>query len=98
VVNVAPTGNPFNSVVTMSATGLPPGATASFAPPTVIPGTVGTTTNMTIQTARQTALVIPANPALFRYAICFALLLLGFASLKRAKFRTYTLARVTLLA
>jgi hypothetical protein len=54
-VDVAPTGNPFNSVVTMSATNLPPGDTVSFMPPTVIPGSTGTITKMKIQTAGQSA-------------------------------------------
>ena len=52
-ISVAPTGNPFNNAVTMSATDLPPGATASFSPPTVIPGSIGTTTKMTVQMTRQ---------------------------------------------
>jgi hypothetical protein len=54
-ISVAPTGNPFNNVVTMSATGLPAGATASFSPPTVIPGSIGTTTKMTVQMTGQSA-------------------------------------------
>jgi hypothetical protein len=54
-VDVAPTGDPFNNVVIMSATNLPPGATASFMPPTVIPGSSGTTTKMKVQTAKEAA-------------------------------------------
>lgn len=48
-VNVPPLGGPFDSVVTMSATGLPPGATATFVPPTVTPGADGAPTVLTIQ-------------------------------------------------
>jgi hypothetical protein len=60
-VNVAvpPVGGAFNNPVTMSATGLPPGATASFNPLTVTPGTVGASTVMTIQLAPLAAAVLP---------------------------------------
>ena len=48
-LNVPPIGGAFNGVVTMSATGLPPGATATFVPPTVTPGAAGAPTMLTIQ-------------------------------------------------
>jgi hypothetical protein len=35
-ITVPPLGGAFNGVVTLSATGLPPGATATFNPPTVL--------------------------------------------------------------
>jgi sugar lactone lactonase YvrE len=54
-VTVPPLGGAFNSVVTLSASGLPPRATATFNPPTVTPGTLGATTVMTIQLATATA-------------------------------------------
>jgi hypothetical protein len=56
-VNVAvqPVGGGYNSLVTMSASGLPAGATAAFTPPAVTPGTAGAPTVMTIRTATQTA-------------------------------------------
>lgn len=38
-IEVPPVGGAFNNVVTLSATGLPPGASATFNPPTVTPGT-----------------------------------------------------------
>ena len=47
-VNVAPLGGSFTNVVTMSATGLPAGSTATFNPPTVTPGAAGATTVLTI--------------------------------------------------
>jgi sugar lactone lactonase YvrE len=50
-VTVPPVGGAFDSVVTMTATGLPPGATASFNPPTVTPGSAGAPTELTIQLA-----------------------------------------------
>jgi len=54
-ITVPPLGGPFNSVVTLSATGLPPGATAAFNPPTVTPGSAGAATVLTIQLAAVTA-------------------------------------------
>jgi hypothetical protein len=59
-VSVPPVGGAYNSLVTMSASGLPAGAVTSFIPPTVTPGSAGATTVMTIQTATQAA-GIPAN-------------------------------------
>jgi Bacterial Ig-like domain (group 3)/FG-GAP-like repeat/FG-GAP repeat len=54
-VTVPPIGGDFNSVVTMSASGMPPGATATFNPATVIPGAAGAPTVLHIQTAAHTA-------------------------------------------
>lgn len=54
-VTVAPAGGTFSGVVTMSASGLPPGATASYDRATVIPGSAGQSTVMTIQTSTQTS-------------------------------------------
>jgi len=54
-VSVMPSGETFSGVVTMSASGLPPGATASFNPTTVIPGSAGQSTVLTIQTSTQTS-------------------------------------------
>jgi sugar lactone lactonase YvrE len=59
-LNVPPLGGAFSGVVTLSATGLPPGATATFNPPTVTPGSAGAPTVMTIQLAALTA-GIPAR-------------------------------------
>jgi hypothetical protein len=59
-LSVPPVGGAFDNVVTLSATGLPPGATATFNPPTVTPGTAGATTMMTIHLEATTA-SIPAS-------------------------------------
>jgi|HubBroStandDraft_1064217.scaffolds.fasta_scaffold00016_82 sugar lactone lactonase YvrE len=59
-ITVPPLGGAFNGVVTLSATGLPPGATATFNPPTVTPGSAGAPTVLTIQLAAVTA-SIPAR-------------------------------------
>ena len=51
MVTVPPLGGSFNNAVTLTATGLPPGATATFNPPIVTPGAEGAQTVMTIQLA-----------------------------------------------
>jgi Bacterial Ig-like domain (group 3)/FG-GAP-like repeat/FG-GAP repeat len=53
-VTVPPIGGDFNSVVIMSASGLPSGAVATFNPVTVIPGASGANTVLHIQTATRT--------------------------------------------
>ena len=52
----------FDNLVTMSATGLPTGATATFNPPTVTPGSAGAPTVMTIQLLVVTPANVPAAP------------------------------------
>ena len=59
-LSVPPLGGAYNSVVTLSASGLPPGATATFNPATVTPGSAGAPTVLTIQLA---ALAAGGNPA-----------------------------------
>lgn len=65
---VPPVGGSYDSVVTMSASGLPAGATATFAPPTVTPGASGAGTVMTIQTAVQAASVSGSRKPQFPFA------------------------------
>jgi hypothetical protein len=60
-VIVPPIGGAFNSVVTLSASGLPAGATATFVPPTVTPGTTGATTTLTIQLAPLASELVAPN-------------------------------------
>ena len=64
-ITVPPLGGAFNSVVTLSASGLPAGATATFNPATVTPGSAGAPTMMTIQLATLAAGIparnLPAN-------------------------------------
>jgi hypothetical protein len=50
-IAVSSTGGVFNTAVTLSATGLPAGATVSFAPASVTPGSAGGASVMSIQTA-----------------------------------------------
>jgi len=58
-VTVPPLGGTFDGVVTLVATGLPRGATATFNPPTVTPGAEGEQTMMTIQLAPVNAQGLP---------------------------------------
>jgi len=60
-ITVPPLGGAFDNTVTLSASGLPAGATANFNPPTVVPGAAGAPTVMTIQLANLSA-GIPAGP------------------------------------
>ena len=50
-INVASATGVFNLPVTLSATGLPAGATAVFTPPIVTPGSAGATSSLVIQTS-----------------------------------------------
>jgi hypothetical protein len=54
-VRVADVGGPFNSAVVLSVSGLPTGATATFAPTSVTPGGSTVSSQLTIQTAASTA-------------------------------------------
>lgn len=108
-INVPPIGSSFNSQVTMSASGLPAGATATFNPPVVTPGSTGATTVMTITfagtaTASSTSLPAPPPPMPL---IPFAITALGMAAIfvQRKKLAkqfsrplTAALVTVTLLA
>jgi hypothetical protein len=53
VISVQPSNGSFTGVITLSAAGLPLGATASFQPASVTPGSSGASSNMTVQTAAQ---------------------------------------------
>jgi Bacterial Ig-like domain (group 3)/FG-GAP-like repeat len=61
-IGVPPVGNSYNSVVTMSASGLPAGATATFNPSTVTPGIAGATTVMTVTLAATAITVAKLAP------------------------------------
>jgi sugar lactone lactonase YvrE len=65
-VTVPAVGGAFNNPVTMSASGLPPGATATFNPLTVTPGSAGAPTVMTIQLAPLAAGVLPEVDSPYR--------------------------------
>jgi hypothetical protein len=50
-LTIAPLGGSFNNLVALSAAGLPAGATVSFLPPAVTPGSAGAPSVMSIQTS-----------------------------------------------
>jgi hypothetical protein len=77
-VTVPPVGGAFDNVVTMSASGLPPGATATFNPPTVTPGSAGAPTVMTIQLASLTAKAADPHRNLTSFIFFFGLCGIGF--------------------
>jgi hypothetical protein len=55
VLNLLPVGGTFTFPITLSATGLPPGATATFTPQAITIGASPATVAMTIQTAASSA-------------------------------------------
>ncbi len=63
-LTVGSQGAPFTGAVTLSANGLPPGATASFSPPAVVPGASSVAVTMTVATRATTALKASAKPEL----------------------------------
>jgi hypothetical protein len=54
-ITVNPVGGAYSNTVTLSVSGLPPGATASFTPSSVTPGASGATSTLTIQTSATSA-------------------------------------------
>jgi hypothetical protein len=61
-VTVPPLGGAYTNVVSMSATGLPPGATGMFTPPMVTPGAAGAPTTLTIQLKTLTVSGLSGKP------------------------------------
>jgi hypothetical protein len=64
-IEVPPVGGAFDNQVTMSASGLPAGAVASFSPPVVVPGSAGAQTTLTIEMATQAAALPDDRPQAF---------------------------------
>ena len=85
LLTVSPTGGPFTGSVTFSVTGLQPGATASFSPPTVVPDATGTTSTMSIQTVALATLEPPNRPIGSYYAFLCLTPFVGFFSRRRRK-------------
>ena len=63
-LTVGSQGGPFTGAVTLSAKGLPAGATASFSPPTVVPGALSAAITMTVATRATTAMRNSMRPEL----------------------------------
>jgi RHS repeat-associated protein len=56
-INVTPQGGAFTNAIALSASGLPSGATATFTPASVTPGSANVSSTLTIQTAASMAAV-----------------------------------------
>lgn len=63
-LTVGSQGAPFTGAVTLSASGLPAGATVAFSPPAVVPGALSAAVTMTVTTRPTTALNRSAKPEL----------------------------------
>jgi sugar lactone lactonase YvrE len=97
-LTIQPISGPFNFPVTLSATGLPPGATVVFNPQIVTVGAAAANFSMTIQTAATTA-TLHRTELFGGGTLTFALLLLPFSgTLRRRKryLRQLTMAALLL--
>jgi hypothetical protein len=61
-LNISAIDGGFNAPVVLSVTGLPLGATASFSPAAVTPGTTVAPSTLLVQTALTGALAVPGRP------------------------------------
>ncbi len=78
---------PFTNAVTLSATNLPLGATFTFAPSTLTPGSAGATSTFTVSVPKQSAALDRST----RVPLVLAVVLLPFAALKRARSKPHRL-------
>ncbi len=70
-ISVTPVGGSYNNVITLSASGLPTGASVTFNPATVTPGGATAATSMTIQTSAQAARLPTKRGLEFPFASIF---------------------------
>ena len=80
-LQLTPGASGFSSLITLTATGLPAGATYSFSPATVTPGSTPTGTVLTVQTSKPVLLVRNVSTV----GITFALLLLPFGISRKSR-------------
>jgi hypothetical protein len=81
-------GAAFPSPVTLTASGLPAGATATFAPVTITPGNTGTTFSLSVQApSSKTANEMPRSPREPLLAVSSALFLLPLIGSRRLRAR-----------
>jgi hypothetical protein len=81
---VSPVSSPFNDLVTMSASNLPPGATVTFSPAAVTPGTSGANTTFAVTVPPQTSMT--ARTSRLGSAV-LALLLLPLTLIRRYRYK-----------
>jgi hypothetical protein len=93
-INVNPLNGSYTGAVTLTASGLPTGATASFSPNPVTPGSAGTTSTMTVQTQ---ALVASARNSVWPVAVP-ALALIGLFLVPGKRHRRWLTLAVLLTA
>jgi hypothetical protein len=79
--------SPFTDPVTLTATGLPPGASYTFSPATVTPGAAGTTSTLTVSVPQQSTALRETS----KTPLVLAILLLPFAALRRVRRKPYRL-------
>jgi sugar lactone lactonase YvrE len=72
-LTVTPLNGAFTQLVTLSATGLPTGAVASFDPPALVPGSAPAPVLLTVKTAPRTAHLVQGGVVV---ALCFGVMLL----------------------
>ena len=89
-------GTTFPSTITFTATGLPSGATYTFAPASILADSGATTLVLTIQTASSTARnFLPGEPMLRHSApMALGLLLLPLIGMKRVRSRMQRMPRI----
>lgn len=92
---LSPLLGPFNFPIALSATGLPPGATVTFSPQTVTPGTNPSSFTMTVQTAVSQGL-LNRKGAFGGGTLAFAFLLLPFRRRLRRAGKMKMLHRMTM--
>jgi sugar lactone lactonase YvrE len=91
-LSITPQSGPFTGAVSLSATGLPYGATVSFAPPQVVPGASSATTIMSVQTLASTV------QQRFHTTFVYALLALPLLLIRRRTRRTLLIFGLLALA
>jgi hypothetical protein len=80
-LQLAPAGATFNAPITLSATGLPPGATYTFTPAVVTPGAAAAITTFTVHTAKATSSLLRIERTPWEFAALLpAMFLLPWAS------------------
>jgi hypothetical protein len=96
-ITLTPSGGAFSSVITLSISGLPTGATASFSPATVTPGSSPGNSTLTVVTTNIASLSAPhfGNRRLGGQGAAFALALLLLPWIKAKRMR---LSRARLLS
>jgi len=99
-ITVAAQNGSFPTAVTLSATGLPSGATATFMPASVTPGSGSATSVLTIQVPVTTGMLLRYGPRLPLAALLlpFFGLLLGWRSRRQRLLSLCAVAVVTLVS